>query len=104
MSSICWCELQNQAMASLYPSTIDLKTTAVRSIEISPMLKEIFDSLLCFELNRHAYGLLNLQPNTYLSVLSLTIDNDKVPLPLHRGRIAKVFTYYELQKGFFLLI
>jgi hypothetical protein len=91
-------------MASLYPSTIDLKTTAVRSIEISPMLKEILDSLLFFELNRLACGLLHLQPNAYLSVLSLTIDNDKVPLPLYRGRIAKVFTYYELQKGFFLLI
>jgi hypothetical protein len=91
-------------MASLYPSTIDLKTTAVRSIEISPMLKEILDSLLFFELNRHACGLLHLQPNAYLCVLSLTIDNDKVPLPLYRGRIAKVFTYYELQKGFFLLI
>ena len=102
MSSICWCELQNQSMAELYPSTIDLKTTAVRSIVISPVLKEIFDSLLCFELNMHAYGLLNLQPNAYLSLLSVTIDNDKVPL--YRRRIAKVFTYYELQKGFSLLI
>ena len=30
----CWCKLQNQAMASLYPSTIDLKTTAVSSIVV----------------------------------------------------------------------